>query len=154
MQEDIQNILSELCELLKLKYEKLEFSETENGVKLNIISAEDGSMFIGKHGDNLFALQVVLTNLLEKKLEKRVSLRLDVENYKINQEKNILELAERKAIRIQEKGGEELMPPLSPYLRRLVHLHFVENEKFPYIKTMSVGDDDNRQVKLYKPLSI
>lgn len=143
-------IVKDILDALLLKYDDVQVSLDNETYRVNISSPEDGGLIIGWHGEALSALQNLVKNMLAKKLDDKISLVIDVEDYKKNQEKNILELAERKARRVLETGSSELMPPMHPYFRRLVHTFFSENSDYELIKTMSKGEGRSRQIEIYK----
>lgn len=152
MKERIETLLSSLLEKMGVEFEKIEITETSpTEYNVNILSSQDSAVLIGWHGQTLLALQSITRTLLNKGSEESLSLTLDIENYRKKQVDNIIELAERKAQKIvQNEGGEELMPPMHPYFRKVVHAHFTEKQdEFPGIRTESVGTGEERQLKIF-----
>ncbi len=54
-------------------------------------------------------------------------------------------LAERKVEAARETGRKQILPPMSPYFRRKIHLMCMESG-FEDIETFSEGDGDRRQI--------
>lgn len=83
-----------------------------------------------------------LTNLIvQKKTPERIY--LDVNNYRSEREKLVIELAKAAAKRAVSVKEEVQLPPLNDYERRLVHL---EIANYPELKTESVGEGRQRRV--------
>lgn len=83
-----------------------------------------------------------LINLVaQKKSLERIC--LDVNNYRLEREKLIIELAKAAAQRAVSTKEEIQLPPLNDYERRLVHL---EIANYPELKTESVGESRQRRV--------
>lgn len=128
----------------KIKVEKTE----ENSYKINIETSHPNLM-IGHRGENIGALQHVLKLFLWNRADRegfpRPNINLDVENYKRRQEENILKLAERKVDMVRKLSSPQSLPAMSPYFRRVVHLHLTQ-EKFSDIITESQGQGDYRYI--------
>ncbi len=151
MSDQIKQFIDEFLKLIELEIEEIEITESENDTyKINIVSPKDGALIIGKHGETLRSLQSLIQVMLNVKFEKKVYIVLDTENYKTKQEENITSLADRKARKVLETGESELMPPMNPYYRRIIHTYFSSNEEFNDIKTESIGEGLRRQVKIFK----
>jgi spoIIIJ-associated protein len=151
METTLHEIVESLLKGAKITFTEIQISlREENEYYVNVVAQEDGGLLIGYHGETLRSLEI-LVNALLKARELNARVFFDAESYRRNQEKNILELAERKAKKVLETGDEDVLPPMSPYNRRLVHLMFMERaSEFPGIKTLSTGEGDMRQVRLFK----
>lgn len=73
---------------------------------------------------------------------------VDVNNYRLERERLITELAQAAARKAVASKSEIELPPMNAYERRLVH---VELATRPDIKTESVGEGKDRKV-LVKPI--
>ncbi|MBN1494168.1 KH domain-containing protein [Candidatus Peregrinibacteria bacterium] len=146
----IQEILEQLLIKLEAPYEKVtvdkETALDSDIYKLNI-EAEDPSMLIGFHGETIHALQHLLKIIAWKKTNSEFNIVLDVDNYKKRQEDNVLNLAKRKVDMARKTRKTQILPPMSGYFRRLVHL-YLANPEFEDLKTESIGDGDHRQVTI------
>ena len=107
---------------------------------------EDAPMLIGKNGDVLAALQHLLKMMFRQKelLKEGERLRIDVDSYRQNQEKRVLDIADKRAKLVLDTGRQEMLPPMSAFFRRLVHLHV--KDKYPQLITFSQGDGTYRSV--------
>ena len=123
--------------------------EDQNGTdlyKLNI-ETEDPSMLIGFHGENIHSLQHLLKVIAWKKTNEEFNILMDVDNYRQRQEENVISLTERKIELAKKTRKTQILPPMSPYFRRVVHLH-IASAGHKNIKTESIGDGDHRQVTI------
>ena len=151
MTESIKQLAQELLQKMSVEFDSLEITEEDNGnIRINIISPQDSGLLIGWHGQTLLAIQHILRTIFVKQNESDITITVDVEDYRKKQEENILELAKRKAERVLETGEEELMPPMHPYYRKIVHQFFSETTEFEGIATSSEGEGNKRQLKLSK----
>lgn len=150
---DIESRMKEITETL---LEKMEFpysavavtTEGHDIIRVNI-DTDESSLIIGRHGETMNALQHVLKSLLRNSgnTEENFFLIVDADGYKKRQEENVIDMAEQEIKRLGDQP-EVLLPPMSPYFRRLIHLHFVENPDHPNVTTESVGEGAERQVKI------
>lgn len=135
--KEIQEQVAKIIELLGFKDFEVESDEEEKHLSVTI-------------RDNLNALNVPdlvadlnrLTRLIGKKLNKGPVI-IDINNYRREREKLIVELARaaaRKAIATKEPVS---LPAMNAYERRLVHAELATR---PDVKTESVGEGKNRYV--------
>ncbi|MBI5152549.1 KH domain-containing protein [Candidatus Peregrinibacteria bacterium] len=144
----LQEILEELIKYFTEPSVKIEITSDNTTYKANIAGLKNAAMLIGYHGETLHSLQHIFKALAFKRLgEMGINIVLDVDNYKKEHEDNILNLAERKVELLRKTKKIQILPPMPAYLRRIVHMHFVQ-EKFQDIQTESVGENDHRQVTL------
>ena len=147
---DIEDILKETLEelltKLEVEYSKIEITEEEKGSFDINIKSENPSLLIGHHGDNIQALQHILKTLVWKKVKnEQFNIMVDVDNYRKRQEENVLNLAERKIEYIRKSGKSQKLPPMSPYLRRKVHM-LCMSPGYDDIETISEGEGDRRYI--------
>ena len=143
IQETMEEMLSKLCTTFrKIRIEK----DGDNTYRVNIES-EEPSLLIGRHGENIYALQNLLRNILWNKSDEEFSLNVDVDDYRKRQEQNVLSMAERKVDAMRKSNEAQSLPPMSSYFRRIVHLHLTSDE-FNDVETESVGEGDNRYLTI------
>ncbi|MDP9245696.1 MAG: protein jag [Chloroflexota bacterium] len=109
---------------------------------LNVEGAELGAL-IGRGGENLVALQQIVSAIASKSVGRPVHIPVDVEGYRRRREDQLREIARRVASRVQTTGQAVTLEPMLAFERRIVHLAVQEQ---PGIKTESVGMDPNRRV--------
>ncbi len=89
-----------------------------------------------------------LINLISQK-ENQQKVWLDVNNYRRERERLIVELAKAAAHKVTLSKEEIQLPPMNAYERRLVHLEIACH---PDLKTESVGEGKERRVVI-KPIT-
>jgi len=109
---------------------------------LEVEGAELGAL-IGRGGENLVALQQIVSAITSKSVGHTVHVPVDVEGYRKRREDQLREVARRVASRVKTTGQAVTLEPMLAYERRIVHLAVQEQ---PGIKTESVGMDPNRRV--------
>lgn len=159
LERTILQTLEEFMKRLGIEITNMELKQEENGTYRVNLEAENANQLIGPHGENLIALQHMVKLMLwrdidenakTKKLgenEESFSFVLDIENYRKKQEENVLKMAEQKAEVVRKTRKNQVLPPMSPYFRRLIHLHFTKPE-YGDLETVSSGEGDFRQVTI------
>lgn len=120
----------------------LEVRRRENNISVTIFS-DNNSILIGKNGKNIAALQLLIRQMINSKLNNNLSIILDVGNYKEKRAKNIEFLAKRLAREAYKTKTEVTMDSMNSYERRIVH-EILSNDKYVY--TESIGEEPNRKV--------
>ena len=144
-QKKINNIVKNILNSLEIEEDnyKLEFKD-ENQILLSIQVSEDKTgLFIGRHGEGINSLRLLLSLIISQRLDSWPHLRLNVNDYQEKRSEALLQLADnaiQKAIQLQR---EIILPNLSSYERRIVHLRIEEE---PQVVTESRGEDPNRQL--------
>lgn len=143
----LKETLEKLLKKLEVDYSKIEISEDEKDVYSMNIESDNPSILIGYHGENIRALQHLIKVMAWKKhgSENQFNILLDADNYRKKQEENVIKMAERKIEMTRKTGRPQILPPMSPYFRRKIHLHCM-GAGYDDIETTSQGDDDHRHV--------
>lgn len=151
MSETVQEVVQNLLQKIGITDAKLTVEKNEANKILRVeIETADSSLLIGWRGETINALQHLTKALLRnKELINDYFLVLDVDDYKKRQQENILSLSEKKAETVRASGISQFLPPMSPFFRKVVHMHFTQ-PKFADITTESIGEGENRQIKILK----
>jgi spoIIIJ-associated protein len=107
------------------------------------IEGQELGALIGRGGENLVALQQIVSAITSKTAGHTVHIPVDVEGYRKRREEQLREIAHRVASRVKATGQAVTLEPMLAYERRIVHLA-VQGD--PGIRTESVGMDPNRRV--------
>lgn len=110
------------------------------------VSGGDSSQLIGKRGQTLEAIQYLLEKIVNKDLEKRVRIQVDIEGYLKNKKKNLIKLAEKLASKAKKTGKPVTMGQMNAYDRRIVHLSLKNNNG---VRTQSRGDGFYRKLIIF-----
>ncbi len=145
----IQSALGSLLDHLGLLHTGITVSAEGDMTRIDIVSP-DASRIIGWHGETLNSLQHVLKSMIRthEKLDRTPLLIVDVDGYRKMQEEKVIRIAEQKADFVRRTGSRVALSPMSPYFRRIVHLHISETPSFSDLTTESVGEGDYRQIVL------
>jgi spoIIIJ-associated protein len=124
-----------------------EFTATdENGeissVGLNI-EGEDLGIIIGRRGQTMVSLQQIVRLIMAHKMQVKVPIVLDVENYKQRRCEGLRILANRLAEQVRVRKTPFSMEPMSAFERRIIHLALADH---PDVTTESTGFGDSRKV--------
>ena len=122
----------------------VEAAETEDGLRLNILSETDG-LLIGRRGETLDAIQYIVSLYMNKDRKengyRRVS--VDTEGYRRRREETLRRLARKNAAQVARTGRSIAMEPMNPYERRVLHSAL---QGFKGVTTHSEGEEPNRRV--------
>lgn len=146
----IKETLEKILEVMQVSFSGVTVKkESEHSFYVSI-GTSSSNLLIGWHGETIAAIQHLLKCLLWKqKLDGKIQVIVDVDGYKKRQEESVIHLAERKAEYALENEKEVVLPPMTPYFRRMIHVHLANSEKFKdRIMTTSVGEMNDRAVKI------
>ncbi len=128
---------------------KISFEEKTNATRVDI-TAPEPSRLIGWHGETLNSLQHLAKSIVraQEKGDQNPFIILDVDGYRRVQEEKVRKIAEQKADFVRRTGNRVALSPMSPYFRRIVHLHVAESPAMQDLTTESIGQGDYRQIVL------
>jgi spoIIIJ-associated protein len=109
------------------------------------INGDDLSVLIGRRAETLNALQYILALIISKEANRWVQVIVDVEGYRARRERQLRQLALRMAEQAMRTGKRQLLEPMSPAERRIVHLELRNHDA---VTTESVGEEPNRKVSI------
>lgn len=115
----------------------------EETFRVLVSSEEDSSVLIGYHGENLGALQRILSLFCYQSLGKWLKILVDVGGYREEQRGRLESLAESVAERVRFLQDPVTLPPMNSYERRLVHSAVAEIQG---VWTESIGEGRGRRV--------
>jgi len=109
------------------------------------LRGNDLGFLIGRKGETLAALQHVVRLIVNKEIEQRVNLLVDIGGYKARRESALRKLALRVAEQVTRRHRRIALEPMSPYERRIIHITL---RNHPTVTTESVGERDRRKVTI------
>ena len=107
------------------------------------VRGQDTRSLIGRGGENLIALQQLVSAITSKKLSHSVHVAIDIDGFRRRREDELKEMAQRVAARVRSTGAAVTLEPMLAYERRIVHL-VVQSQQG--LRTESVGIEPNRRV--------
>ncbi len=147
MNDLIIETTGKLLNFLGIAYTDITATPDGDMIRL-VVTATDPSRLIGWHGETLNAVQHLVKSMVrtEMKLEKAPFIVMDVDGYRRMQEEKVTKIAETKADFVRRTGSRVTLPPMSPYFRRIVHMHIAHTPSLADLTTESVGEGDYRQI--------
>ncbi|MHB9131819.1 MAG: Jag family protein [Armatimonadota bacterium] len=127
----------------------VEVTEDEEQVVLTIISDQPMGLLIGKGGQTLDAIELIVKQIVQQKTKERGKhLVVDAEGYRSRHAERLQEMGREAAHRVLETGESEALEPMSPRDRRTVHMAISEVEG---VETFSAGEDPYRHIVICLP---
>ena len=128
--DELKTVEETAKELFDLVGIKGDFKVLESDGSFDIIlETEESGIVIGRHGDTLESLQLVLSLCVFKKLGEFRRISLEVGDYKKNRTDWLNTLAQETKERVLAQGAEISIPELKAWERRVVHLLLENDEK-------------------------
>jgi spoIIIJ-associated protein len=118
----------------------------ENEVIGYQVSGGDSSRLIGKRGQTLEAIQYLLEKIVNQKLDKRIRVRVDIEDYLKNKEIKLIGMAEKLAGKAKKTGKPVSMGQLNAHDRRIVHIALKNDTD---VRTQSRGQSFYRKLIIF-----
>lgn len=144
-QSKVTEILTNILTQLSLSEDqiKVEYFEGDNvNISLNL-PIDSAGIFVGHHGEGLTAIRLIFSLILFQRFNVWPKIHLNVNDYQERREEALKELALGAAERATSLNKEIILPNLSSFERRIVHMYLSEN---PGVKTESRGVDPFRQM--------
>jgi spoIIIJ-associated protein len=107
------------------------------------IQGDDLSFLIGRKAETINALQYITSLIVGRELGHWVPLQIDVQHYRTRREDELRKLAKRIADQVIQTGRKQVLEPMPPNERRIIHIELREN---PYVETESIGEDPRRKI--------
>lgn len=134
---DPKETLDSMLGLLGFFCEIKEFPHEDGSLTLQIYTAEKDRL-IGRHGETLDELQLLLNRLLVAKSKDARKVQVDVEHWREMKEDQLVQKVRQLADVVRRTGRPFQLEPMNAYERRIVH-HAFQND--PEIATWSPPDD-------------
>ena len=107
------------------------------------INGENVNYLIGYRGENINAIQTILSAIANKQSSSRIRIYLDVAGYKERRIKTLEDLADKIARTVIRTRKSITLEPMTAYERKIIHTRLQNNEK---ITTFSKGEEPYRKV--------
>ncbi|KKT61661.1 MAG: hypothetical protein UW56_C0022G0004 [Candidatus Collierbacteria bacterium GW2011_GWD1_44_27] len=129
-QSKVTEILSNVLTQLELNEDqiKIEVADEDN-INILLTPSEDAAgIFVGHHGEGLASLRMIFSLMIYQRFGVWPKLHLNVNDYQERREDSLKELAQNAADRAVSLQKEIILPNLSSFERRIIHL-FLEEYK-------------------------
>jgi spoIIIJ-associated protein len=121
---------------------QVEIFKRKDNILLNI-NGKDLGILIGKRGQTLDAIQYLVNLAVNKDHQEKERIIIDVEGYRRRREETLRKLAVKLADRVKRERKKEVLEPMSPHERRIIHATLQGNKD---VFTYSEGEDPYRHV--------
>ncbi len=134
----VQKFLEELARVFPLE---LTFQvKRKNDILYVVFDGNDKQLLLWKDGSLLLALQHILNKLSTTKVQ------VDCEFFRKRKERRLKDFAQQVGREVAESGRQEILEPLNPYERRIIHLTV---NQIQGITSESIGDGFLKRIKIF-----
>lgn len=147
--EDTIKIIKEETETLLYKIGTegtVEVVQSDDSFNIQI-DTEENALLIGKHGNTLSSLELILSLMLAKKTGEFKRVVIEIGGYRQAREEYLKDLATRLREEVVETGNEKTVRGLKPWERRVVHMYLSEGGD---VITESEGEERDRVLVIKK----
>ena len=123
-----------------------EIENKQNHIYMNIKGNNVG-ILIGRRGETLESLQYLTNLAVQKKMEERIKIILDVEGYRTRRKQALIKLANRLYEKVKRTHKSAALEPMNPHERKIIHTTLQDKND---IRTYSEGDEPYRKVVIVK----
>ena len=111
------------------------------------IDTDENALLIGKHGNTLSSLELILSLIVAKKTGEFKRVIVEVGGYREAREEYLRDLATRLHDEVIETGNEKTVRGLKPWERRVIHMYLSEGGD---VVTESEGEERDRILVIKK----
>ncbi len=143
--ETIREVASALFSQLEIDG-TFDLVQQDDAVEL-LLDTKDSGIVIGYHGEMLEALQLVLSLLAAKKLDRFVRIMVEVGDYRKNRSEYLQKLALQAKEKAVSEDTEQAIHSLKSWERRIIHVLLKDDAE---VTSESAGEGKDR-VLIVKP---
>jgi spoIIIJ-associated protein len=107
------------------------------------VSGKDVGALIGRRGQTLDAVQLVMNVFVNRLSDEHVRIVVDAEGFRERRRKTLEDLSLRLANQVIRTKREVVLEPMTAHERRIIHYQL---QHHPKVKTMSKGEEPNRRI--------
>jgi len=147
--KDLETLVKQFFELSEITVDEISMEEQESGIFKITLKTPDSGIVIGPHGKNMPIFSNILKLLLSKKLDARVKVHFDVNDYGKQKQEQFFQFIESKIKYVGESGKDLKLPFLTAYERKKVH-SFISEREGDSIFTKSIWEWNDRRLFICK----
>ena len=140
--EEIKKTIKEFFEKTTLEVEIEFLPQRDLTLPINL-KTEEPQILIGQGGQTLFEIQHLLKAILRRKIKENFYIDLDINDYKKKKLDHLKETARSLADEVALTKKEKILPSMSAYERRIIHLELAGRSD---VTTESIGSEPERKV--------
>ena len=137
----ILSFLNGLFEVMNIEAD-IKIDMNSDSAKVSVIGDSAGQL-IGRRGESLDALQMILSLAVNKTPGEYVRIMLDIEDYRSKREESLVRYANKMARTAAKQRKNIKLEPKNPYERRIDHSALQSDT---YVTTYSEGEEPYRKV--------
>ena len=141
--EIARNTTSKILGLMGLAAD-IEVVDHEDMTILNV-SGDDLAIAIGRHGQTLDAIQLVVGIISSRANPNGNRVAVDIEGYRKQRQEDVVAMAERAISRVLSTGQSYDFRPMSAFDRKTIHTTVASHEG---VSSISTGEEPERQVTI------
>ncbi len=138
-----RDLTREVARLMGVEVEANIARAGDEEVTIEISGGEDIRLLIGKRGETLDALQLLVAIMANKRVDRGGRVLLDAENYRERRKRALQNMARTQAARAKQTKQEVVVRDLKAYERRVIHLALRDD---PEVETYSEGEGHSRNL--------
>lgn len=139
----LKKLLSDIFEAMKMEVTiQMQIDEEKRTISVDLEGNEMG-VLIGKRGQTLDSLQLLVNNAVHKNFETYYKVKIDTENYRVRRKETLENLAKNVAYKVKRTKHSVTLEPMNPFERRVIH-SALQNDK--YVLTHSEGEEPFRHI--------
>lgn len=149
MEETVLSVAQELFTKLGLEATDFKIRKEDDQRKIFYLSLQssDSRLLIGPQGRTLSVLEYFLGMLVERRLESRASVHVEVNDYRASQDARLFAYIESKITEVMRIGSRVALRQMTSYERKKVHA-YVGDKKIEGLRTVSQDDPLGRTMYL------
>lgn len=113
-----------------------------------LLSSDDSSLLIGRHGQTLDALQNLVGTMTDRQTTDRTPIVLDIDGYRARRHDFLHHLAKKLSRKVRQSGESATTPPLGLSERRVMHELFKQE---PDLESCSRNHEGDRKIIILQP---
>ena len=149
MENETEKIINDFFTLLRVKIDNIDISIEEETIYNVKIKTPDSWIIIWPHGKNIDALQSILRLMLSNKLNQKISLHLEINDYIKSKDDRLFDFIKSKIDFVEKSWKDVQLPFLNSYERKKVH-SFVADLNKNTISTKSIWEWKERRLHICK----
>ena len=134
----------DLLEKMNIEAKIYLIEESDEKVVIEIESPDTG-LIIGKQGQTLESIQLLVNVIMNKKANKWTKVIIDIENYRNRKERNLNFIANKAANQVKKTKRPIILDPMNPFERRIIHLALQNDVQ---VNTESIGEGVLKKIKV------
>jgi len=124
-----------------------EISVENNSERINFkVKGDKAAILIGKKGQTLDAIQLLVEKIINKHNDKRIRVQVDIEDYLKNRRENLRNLARRLSKKAKKLNKSMSLGQMNAADRRTVHLALKDD---PGVRTVSRGNGYIKKIFIF-----